>query len=264
MPLASEPVARVGQVVRSLLFYAIFYGGTLFYVLAALATMPFSVRLLRHWVRQWARYHRGCARVLLGIGVRHEGQRVAGPVLYALRHESFYEAIDLPMLLNEPVIFAKIELIRLPLWGTAAERYGVVPVARDQGARALRAMIAAARFHSGSGRPIAIFPEGTRVPHDSNPPLQAGFAGLYKLLGLPVVPVAVDSGRLYHRWWKRPGVVTYRFGEPIPPGLPRVQIEDRVRTAIGALSGLGRPGPDPGPLEPRLEREVSNSGASLG
>ena len=80
-----------------------------------------------------------------------------------------------------------------------------VPVERDQGARALRAMIAAARSYEGSGRHYAIFPEGTRVPHGTAPPLQAGFAGLYKLLALPVVPVAIDSGPLYHRRWKRPG-----------------------------------------------------------
>ena len=65
-------------------------------------------------------------------------------------------------------------------------------------------MLAEARGFIDSGRPLVIFPEGTRVPHGARPPLQSGFAGLYKLLGLPVVPVAVDSGPLYHRWWKRP------------------------------------------------------------
>jgi 1-acyl-sn-glycerol-3-phosphate acyltransferase len=74
------------------------------------------------------------------------------------------------------------------------------------------------------------------VPHGTEPPLQAGFAGLYKLLGLPVVPVAVDSGPLYHRRWKRAGVVTYRFGEPVPPGLAREEAEARVHAAMNALN----------------------------
>jgi len=51
------------------------------------------------------------------------------------------------------------------------------------------------------------------------------------------VPIAVDSGRLYHRWFKRPGVVTYRFGEEIPAGLPREEIEARVHAAINDLNG---------------------------
>ena len=97
-------------------------------------------------------------------------------------------------------------------------------------------MLAEARTFIGTGRPLAIFPEGTRVPHGTRPPLQAGFAGIYKLLGLPVVPVAVDSGTLYHRWWKRPGTITLHFGEPIPPGLPRDEIEARVHAAINLLN----------------------------
>ena len=97
-------------------------------------------------------------------------------------------------------------------------------------------MIASAKSYSETGRPLVIFPEGTRVPHMTEPPLQAGFAGLYKLLNLPVVPVAVNSGPLYHRRWKRSGVVTYRFGEPVPPGLPREEAEARVHAAMNALN----------------------------
>ena len=98
-------------------------------------------------------------------------------------------------------------------------------------------MIAGAKKRIEEGRPLVIFPEGTRVPHGQKAPLQSGFAGLYKLLGLPVIPVAVDSGPLYHRLWKRRGTITVRFGEPIPPGLPREEIETRVKAAINALNG---------------------------
>ena len=97
-------------------------------------------------------------------------------------------------------------------------------------------MIAEAKQFIGTGRPLAIFPEGKRVPHGTRPPLQAGFTGIYKLLGLPVIPVAVDSGPIYHRWWKRPGVITMHFGEPIEPGLSREEIEARVHAAINVLN----------------------------
>jgi len=223
-------------VVRSLVFYPVFYLGSLLITAGSLAALPFSVDLFRGFVRAWARWQRWCLRWIVGIDVKVEGAPATGPVLYAIKHESFFEAIDMPRLFELPVVFAKEELFRIPLWGASARAYGIVPVERDQGARALRAMIAAAKAYSETGRPLVIFPEGTRVPHGGEPPLQAGFAGLYKLLGLPVVPVAVNSGPLYHRKWKRAGTITYMFGEPVPPGLPREEAEARVHTAMNALN----------------------------
>jgi 1-acyl-sn-glycerol-3-phosphate acyltransferase len=51
------------------------------------------------------------------------------------------------------------------------------------------------------------------------------------------VPVALDSGRLWPKrgLTMRSGVVTIRFGEPLPPGLPRAELEQRVHRAINAL-----------------------------
>lgn len=225
------------NVLRSLAFYLVFYLGSVFYVLASVVTAAVAPRHARTMPDLWSAFHRDCMRVLLGIKVRETGSRPQGTALYAIKHESFFEAIDLPNTLDHPVPFAKEELFRIPGWGRAARSYGSVMVRRDEGAKALRAMLAEARRFIGTGRPLALFPEGTRVPHGTRPPLQSGFAGIYKLLGLPVVPVAVDSGPLYHRWWKRPGTITMHFGEPIEPGLPREEIEARVHAAINVLNG---------------------------
>ncbi|MCA1653439.1 MAG: 1-acyl-sn-glycerol-3-phosphate acyltransferase, partial [Sphingomonadales bacterium] len=89
---------------------------------------------------------------------------------------------------------------------------------------------------AASGRPVVIFPEGTRVPVGEQPELKPGFAALYRALGLPVVPVAMDSGKLWPKGLaKRPGTVTWRVGETLPAGLPRGEIEARVHAAINAL-----------------------------
>jgi 1-acyl-sn-glycerol-3-phosphate acyltransferase len=223
-------------VLRSLVFYAVFYSLTVLFVVAAALALPFGSERLRPVPNAWSAFHRLCVRYILGIAVVEQGQRPQGAVLYAFKHESFFEAIDLARTLHDPVIFAKAELYRIPLWGPALRAYGTVPVARTDGAKALRFMLAEAARLKRSGRPFAIFPEGTRVPHGTRPPLRSGFAGLYKALGLPVVPVAVDSGPVYARTWKRRGTITCRFGEPIPPGLPRAEIEARVREGINALN----------------------------
>lgn len=222
---------------RSMIFAGLFYGGSLLFVLAALTAALISRRLLIAAARNWSRYHRLCARLILGVRIETLGPRTAEQVIYAIKHESFFEAIDLPALLDAPAIpFAKAELLRIPLWGWAAARYGVVPVERRAGAHALRDMAKAARAQRASGRSFVIFPEGTRVPPGTAPALQSGFAGLYKLLDLPVVPVAVNSGARYQSRPKRSGTITYLFGEPIPPGLSREVVERRVHEAINTLN----------------------------
>ena len=224
-------------VVRSLLFYLLFYGGSVYFVIATLvASWLVPGAYMRRFPNTWSRYHRWLVVNVLGIEVREEGERPQGQALYAVKHESFFDAIDLPTMIEDPVPFGKEELFRIPGWGRAARAYGGIAVQRDAGAKGLRKMLADAQVHIDSGRNLAILPEGTRVPHGTRPPLRSGFAGLYKMLGLQVVPVAIDSGPVYHRFWKRRGTITIRFLPAIPPGLPRDEVEGQVHAAINAVN----------------------------
>lgn len=221
---------------RSLTFYVLFYGGSALLVIASVIAVLARKEWLRPVVAVWGHWHLWCVETVLGIDVVLDGVLPQGPVLIAVKHESFFEAIDTPRLFEYPAVFAKQELFRIPGWGYSARVYGLVPVAREEGAKALRAMIATAKERVEAGRALVIFPEGTRVPHGARPPLQAGFAGLYKLLRLPVVPIAVDSGATYHHVVKRPGRITYKVGATIPAGLPRKEVEAKVQAAINALN----------------------------
>lgn len=223
---------------RSLLFGVVFYIGSIPYVVGAFIGTYTSTRLLQSCVHGWSRFHHAVSRWVLGIRTEIEGSLTEEPVLYAIKHESMFETIDMPRMFKLPAVVTKRELFDIPCWGTAAKGYGMIPVDRDAGASGLRAMIKLAREMQDARRPIVIFPEGTRVPHGQRPPLQSGFAGLYKLLGLPVVPIAVNSGKLTPKgkpWWY-PGTMTYKVGETIPPGLPREEVEARVHAAINALN----------------------------
>jgi 1-acyl-sn-glycerol-3-phosphate acyltransferase len=224
---------------RSLLYALVFYPGSVLYVLTGILVMPFGRGAVRRVADAWAGFNRFCARLLLGIRSRVEGEVPAGPVLVAVKHQSMFETLEIALILDTPATVMKSELGRIPLWGRLTRVYGIIPVDRDGGAAALRRLLRSAGEAKAEGRPIVLFPEGTRVAPGETPPLEPGFAGLYRALGLPVVPVALDSGRVWPRrsFVKRPGVVTIRFGAPIPPGLPRKEAEARVHAAINALEG---------------------------
>jgi 1-acyl-sn-glycerol-3-phosphate acyltransferase len=147
-----------------------------------------------------------------------------------------FETLEMMRIARTPIVVIKRELSRMPGFGWATRRYGVIPVDREAGAKGLREMLGAAKDAVSTGRPVLIYPEGTRVRPGETPPLQAGFAGLYKALGMPVVPVAMDSGRLWGpNLPKGSGTVRFLIGEPIPAGLKRDEIETRVHAAINAL-----------------------------
>lgn len=223
---------------RTWAFLLVFYLGSVPFVLATPLTMALGDRVFLGNVHLWCAFHRACCRWLLGIVSRFENVPPPGQYLYAAKHHAFYETFELVLALGDPVAVLKQELMAIPLWGRAARRYGVIVVDREASAKALRAMMASAKAAKAAGRSVLIFPEGTRVPTGATPPLRSGFAGLYRALDLPVVPIAIDSGRVWpKKGAKRAGAVTFRFGAPIAPGLSREAIEAQVHAAINALEG---------------------------
>lgn len=224
--------------VRTILFRIVFYGLSVPVVATVPVSALFGRRAIIAHASFWSRMQAPLARLILGIRVVEEGTRPAGPVLYAAKHQAMFETLELQYRLDAPAMALKEELTRIPIWGWATKRYGALVIDRAGSATALRKMMREAKEAVAEGRSILIFPEGTRVAPGKQPPLQSGFAGLYRLLGLPVVPVALDTGRLLpKRGAKRPGVVTIRYGEAVPPGLSREEVEARVHAAINVLDG---------------------------
>jgi len=222
---------------RSLLFTLIFYPGTLIYVLTVIAVSPFGAAPVRRVVHGWSDFHHWLVRHVLGIRFAWEGEIPPGPFLIAVKHQAMVETVESLRFARTPVVVMKQELTKIPLFGWVTLRYGVIGVDRNAGASALREMMAKGKQAAAEGRPVVIFPEGTRVHPGERPKLRPGFAGLYRALGLPVVPVALDSGRLWSRGLvKRSGTIHFKVGETIPAGLKRDEIEARVHQAINALN----------------------------
>ncbi len=200
---------------------------------------PYMLRFVRFYLGGIALLLRGVA----GVGVRVIGREhlPPGPCVIAAKHMAPWETMMLPLLGRSPAIVLKQELMRIPLWGWYAWKYGNVPVDRSAGSRAMLNMIGAARAVVKDGRDILIFPQGTRLNPGEWKPYKIGTAALYQALKVPVVPVALNSGMFWSRKGKllRTGMITVEFLPPIPANTPRAtmmrQLQDAIETATDRL-----------------------------
>src|SRR6185503_8857456 len=214
---------------RSLLYAAIFYPATILWCVIGLPVSLLGREPTLAVVLRWVDFHHMLARYVLGIRTRVDGRIPPGPFLIAAKHQSMFETLEMVRITHLPIIVLKKELADIPLFGFLTRRYGVIPVERSAGAKALRALVEEGQQAIATGRPVIIYPEGTRVRVGEMPELKSGFAALYRALGLPVVPVAVDSGELWGRGFvHHSGIVTLKVADEIAAGLPRKEIEARV------------------------------------
>lgn len=227
---------EIGDWTRTILFRAIFYSGSFPIVGTAPIAALFGQRAVIAHADFWSCFHRWAMRAILGITPRVEGVVPRGQYLFVSKHQAMYETLELQLILGSPAMVIKRELMRIPIWGWATRKYGSLVVDRDASAKALKRLLREGAATRATGRSVVVYAEGTRVAPGERPPLRSGFAGLYKALALPVVPIAVNSGRLLpKKGAKHPGVITFRIGEIVPAGLPRKEAEARVHAAINVL-----------------------------
>jgi len=157
-----------------------------------------------------------------------------GACIIASKHQSEWETFKLHLLLHDPAIVLKRELLNIPLIGWYMSRSGSIPIDRAGRTKTVNAMRDAARQAADQGRPIVIFPEGTRADPGASRPYKSGVAALYQELNIPVVPMALNSGLLWPKnsFLKKRGTITVEFLPPIPPGLPREEMMRRLRDEL--------------------------------
>tara|TARA_R110000787_G_scaffold40869_8_gene101112 strand:- start:1022 stop:1759 length:738 start_codon:yes stop_codon:yes gene_type:complete len=233
---------------RSLLYQAL-YG--IWAVLMSFAFLPSLI--LPFWASRfiawfWTASVFALLKATTGLTHRIEGAENIpdGPVIFASKHQSTWETMIYPYILRDPVTILKRELFWIPFYGWYVKKYGCIGIDRADGATALRGMVRDARETVAAGRPLVVFPEGTRAPPGETRPFQIGIAALYRDLDVPVVPVALNSGHYWPRrsLIRRSGTITIRFLPAIPPGLDRKlfmkRLEDDLAKAQGELEERAR------------------------
>ena len=169
--------------------------------------------------RLWARMSIGLFCRLLGATVEVRGREhlPKGPYLICSKHQSALETLVMAYTALDVAFVLKRELVWIPIFGWYMYRLRMPAIDRSAGTSALRRMLAQARREAERGRPILIFPEGTRTPPGKRGVWHGGAAMLAQALNLPIVPVALNSGVAWPKgdWVKSSGRIIFEFLPPL-------------------------------------------------
>ncbi|MGR3592177.1 MAG: lysophospholipid acyltransferase family protein [Limimaricola soesokkakensis] len=244
------------QSVRSRLFDLLLAVWTALFGLAVpvLTLLRARDRTIRAATRYWARGVLFGLKHVVGLDYVERGREALPeePCLIVCNHQSTWETIAFLLLVPDVAIIAKDELIRIPVFGWYLRRSPMIIIDRDAGMRSLKAMVDESRAVLAQGRSVLIFPEGTRGSGKDELTFKRGVGMLYSRLDVPVVPVAVNSGKFWGRNlpYKRPGTITVSYRPVISSGLSTKDFikaaEDAVEAGRENLNRTGGGTHDPG------------------
>lgn len=210
-------------------------------------TLPFGARGARVVTRVWAHCALFGLAAICGLRYVVKGKLPEGAAVIAPNHQSMWETIAFFALAHKPSMVFKRELLKVPVYGWWGRLAKSIPVDREAGPRAIRALSATAAARLAEGCQIIVFPEGTRARLGEKLPLQPGVAAIYKAASVAVTPALHDSGRYWRHpgglfSLKTPGVITLTILPPIEAGLDRKAFQARLEAALGprAVMGLDR------------------------
>lgn len=169
-------------------------------------------------------HYRFCWWLLRGLFLIYFRWRVVGanripktgPVILASNHASF---LDPPLIggatPRESSFLARESLFRFPVLGAFIRSINALPV--DRGGRSPKGL-KAILDRLAQGKPVVLFPEGTRTSDGALLPARSGVGLAVIKSGAPVVPIRIfGSFESYSRkmWFPRPTHIAVVYGEPI-------------------------------------------------
>ncbi len=223
-------------IVRSIVFNLMFYLVLFVYLIVALPTLAMPRGVLIWLVKNWSRMNFWLLRWICHIDYEVIGAEKIGhgPLLVASKHQSLWETFALMTVFDDPAYILKRELMWIPFFGWCAWKAEMIPVDRGAGSQALAAMTTRAKAEVERGRQLIIFPEGTRRAPGAEPKYKFGVAHLYSEIGVPCLPVALNSGLFWPRrsFLRYPGTIKVEILDPIAPGMDKQAFFARVQSDI--------------------------------
>jgi len=225
------------RVITSLLFVLWLYLSMAIMGLMFLPFLALPRSATMFGIRIFTRVVRVGLRLICGIRTEIRGREhmPEGPVIYAGKHQCMYDIFIPFLVLRDPAIIMKKELLWYPFLGWYALKGEMIPIDRAGTTKTLKAMVVEVKKRAANYRQIVIFPEGTRRAPGAPAAYQAaGLSAIAKAVEAPIVPVATNAGLCWpgRGFMRRPGTIVYEILPPIPAGLPRKELMARLEAAL--------------------------------
>ena len=195
------------------------------WALAVLIAAPFLNSTQIYWMcAGWLKVAVRGGNVILGIrnhviGFENLPVGNTAPAVLLLKHQSTWETFCMPTLMPHPLAYVfKKELLYVPFFGWAMAKMDMIHIDRSKRAQAFNKVVEQGRRLLAQGTWVIMFPEGTRIDRGQKGQYKSGGTRLAIETGAPVIPIAVTSAKCWPRkaFIKRPGVVEFSIGKPIP------------------------------------------------
>jgi len=219
---------------RSIVFNAALYLSAIAIGLLATPALFMPRKAAVYVISRLSRFVLFLLKITAGTNYEIRGEIPEGATLIAAKHQSMWDTIVFVALLNDPAIVLKSELLWIPYYGWFSAKAGMIGIDRGSGSAAVRHLVTQGKTAIKANRPIVIFPEGTRSAPGAAPDYKPGVAALYRQLGVPCVPAAVNSGLYWprRRFLRKPGTIVLEFLPSIPAGLDRKTFMNTLETRI--------------------------------
>jgi len=234
------------QLIRSLIFNIFLYVGLITIFVLAIPTLVLPSKFTIFFGRLSAKYIVLILRIILNTKVIFHGIENLKKVdnyFVASAHQSMFETFALQIPLDGPIFILKKELLNIPLFGWYLRKIGSIAIVRETTTKEnLNFFDKVKERIEKSKRPLLIFPQGTRVKLDEQPPFKKGVGRIYNALNLPCIPVALNTGKVWPKnsFMKYPGDIHISFLKPISSGKDSEEftkdIENQIYTEIRKFS----------------------------
>ena len=230
------------QFFKSLIFNIFLYLGLITIFILAIPTLILPDKFTLYFGRLSAKYIVFLLKIILSTKVIFHGLDNLKKVerfFVASAHQSMFETFALQIPLDSPIFILKKELLKIPLFGQYLKKIGSIEIIRETTTKEnLNFFDKIKNIIEEQKRPLLIFPQGTRVKFDEQPPFKKGVGRIYNSLNLPCIPVALNTGKIWPKnsFMKYSGDIHISFLDPIMPGKEKndfvKEIEKKIYSEI--------------------------------